>query len=355
MSSIGQLNYAANIIGSYLSLICFILGIIGLSLNCILLRQRIFRNNPCAAYFLASTYANIIVLLINNLFSILQSFDNFQIASVNIVLCKIQRYLSWMSRSLSVWLIVLATIDRFLNSFSDINIRSWSSIKIAKRSIRIITITMMIIYVHMLIFYQLFYTTDSNGNVSSICNPKTGFYAIFTSLLHTAIYSCLPIILMFIFGILTLININRQRRIIVPVNINSRRFQQSTRLNNQLVKMLIIQILIISITTFPLSVQRVYAAFTTNIIKSSYRIAQENLFSQIAQGFSYLAHTTSFYLFTLTGYIFRKELKRLFIRFINYFHGINNNRLMPNNSINTIPIRTQMQKHQSQLQQFTIK
>jgi hypothetical protein len=110
--------------------------------NCILLTRRIFENNPCATYFLASTYANIIVLLLNNLVTIIQSFGNIQFVLINVIICKIQRYDSWMSRSLSVWLIVLSIIDRYLNSFSDINIRSWSSMKTVKRSIAIITITM---------------------------------------------------------------------------------------------------------------------------------------------------------------------------------------------------------------------
>jgi H+/Cl- antiporter ClcA len=124
--------------------------------------------------------------------------------------------------------------------------------KTAKRSVFIITITMMIIYMHMLIFYQIFYTNDSNGNVSSICNPPTGFYVIFSSFLYVIIYGCLPIILMFTFGILTLINIRKQKRIIRPImTINVRRLQQSIRLNTQLLKMLLVQILVISITTFP--------------------------------------------------------------------------------------------------------
>jgi hypothetical protein len=56
-----------------------------------------------------------------------------------------------------------------------------------------------------------------------------------------------------------------------------------------------------------------------------YRMAQENLFAQVVQGCSYMAHSTSFYFFTLSGSIFRQELKRLFIKFINYFHYNNNN------------------------------
>ncbi len=323
MPSIAVLNYASYIIEAYMPLICFILGTVGLCLNCILLTRRIFRNNPCATYFLASTFANIIVLLFNNFLIILQTFDNIQIATMNVALCKIQRYISWMSRALSVWLIVLATIDRYLNSFSDVNIRSWSSMKVAKRSIFIITITMIIIYIHMLIFYQLFYTINSNGNiVSSVCNPQAGFYAIFSSILHVIIYSCLPIILMCIFGILTLKNLKRQRQLIAPMIINSRTLQQRGQLDNQLLKMLLIQVLVISITTLPLSVQRIYSAFTSNISKSLYRIAQEGLFSNIAQGFSYIAHSTTFYLFMLSGRIYREELKRLFIKLTNYFHCI---------------------------------
>lgn len=345
MSPISELNNASYIFGTYLPLICFIFGIIGVCLNCILLTRRMFRNNPCSTYFLGSTYANLVVILINNLVGILQSFGNIQIATMNIGFCKFQRYMSWMFRSLSIWLIVLATIDRYLNSFSDVNIRSWSSMKIAKRSIFLTTFLIMIIYFHMLIFYQLYNTIDSNGNIiSTACNPLPGFYAIFSSILYVIVYSCLPIILMFIFGILTLRNIKRQRQLIAPVNINNVILQQQpNQLNNQLLRVLLVQILIITISTLPLSIQRVYGAIATESNKSSYRIVQENLFSNMAQGFSYIAHSTNFYVFTLTGRIFRQELKRLFIKFINFFHFVNNNiRITDAHRTQTIQLQTRL-------------
>jgi hypothetical protein len=154
---------------------------------------------------------------------------------------------------------------------------------------------------------------------------QLSYAAIINALMYIIIYSCLPIILMFSFGILILININQQQRLIASVNLNRRIVRQNTRLNNQLLKMLLVQIIVISVTTFPTSVQIIYDVSTSYLTKSPYRIAQEQLFFQISEGFSYVAHSTSFYFFTLSGTIFRQELKRLFTKFIHYFPCVNNN------------------------------
>jgi hypothetical protein len=75
--------------------------------NCILLTRRIFENNPCATYFLASTYANIIVLLLNNLVTIIQSVGNIQFVLINVIICKIQRLLSSIKTYHNYFILIL--------------------------------------------------------------------------------------------------------------------------------------------------------------------------------------------------------------------------------------------------------
>ncbi|CAF4393837.1 unnamed protein product, partial [Rotaria sordida] len=44
------------------------------------------------------------------------------------------------------------------------------------------------------------------------------------------------------------------------------------------------------------------------LVKDTLRIAQENLANKTSGGMTYFCHSTSFYLFTLSGSIFRREL-----------------------------------------------
>jgi hypothetical protein len=75
--------------------------------------------------------------------------------------------------------------------------------------------------------------------------------------------------------------------------------------------MLAAQVLVIIISTLPLTIDRLYASFTASVAKDALRIAQENLASQVANTMAYFAHICSFYLYTLTGRVFRKELFRI--------------------------------------------
>ncbi len=131
----------------------------------------------------------------------------------------------------------------------------------------------------------------------------------------------LPSFLMLLFGLLTLNNL-RQRRQIVPRA--SQGNQVVRRTDTQLLRMLTAQVLVIIICTLPFSIYRLYSTFTANLVKDTLRIAQENLAFQIVGAMTYFAHSSSFYLYTLTGTIFRKELIKITRR---YWHPNRNSTL----------------------------
>ena len=54
-----------------------------------------------------------------------------------------------------------------------------------------------------------------------------------------------------------------------------------------------------------------YVSFTSTFIKSTLEIAQDNLLSRSVDTMTYFAHSTSFYLYPLTGTIFRKEFYKI--------------------------------------------
>jgi hypothetical protein len=113
---------------------------------------------------------------------------------------------------------------------------------------------------------------------------------------------------MLLFGFLTLNNIRQQRRVLPVIGEHTRITRRTDR---QLLRMLAAQVLVIIISTLPLTIDRLYASFTASVAKDALRIAQENLASQVANTMAYFAHICSFYLYTLTGRVFRKELFRI--------------------------------------------
>jgi hypothetical protein len=107
---------------------------------------------------------------------------------------------------------------------------------------------------------------------------------------------------MLILGYMTIVNVRGGQHLRRETNAKDR----------QLTMMLIIQVICISILSMPISIQKIYSEMTLNQVKSAERILIENFFATFVVLLALMNTSTSFYLFTLTGKIFRKELKLLF-------------------------------------------
>ncbi|CAF1504498.1 unnamed protein product [Adineta steineri] len=310
-TTINQLNAAASAIVLVVSIINFVLGVVGQLLNLLVFTRPTLRREPCTLYFLSSTCFNLFIVFIVIPVRILANAFGIDQTDYNIGLCKIENFTFFMVRPISCWLIAFACVDRFLHSSTNVSIRRWSSLKTARISIGIIIVAMAILYSHMIVYYEISYITNQYGNIVPSCNAQKGIYRNFNTIWHTTFYSLCPSFLMIFFGSLTLKNI-RQRRLIHPVVGGNNRIGRRT--DSQLLRMLTAQVFIIIISTLPYSICRLYVSFTANVSKDTLRIAQENLASQIVGVMRYFAHASSFYLYTLTGVVFRKELFKIITR-----------------------------------------
>lgn len=311
MSSAEDLNTISSQMTLSISITCIVLGILGHILNIIILSRRSLRSNPCAIYFLAATCANIFVVVIIFPFRILVGTFNIDPTVYNEPLCKIQVCVFSIVRALGLWFIALACIDRFCCSSSTTKLRSLSSMKIAQRSIVSCSIVMCIVYIHYLIYYEIGLAPDRFGRLSPTCVAQRGFYRTFAPLWNMIWYAALPSLIMFIFGLLTIANIRQSHRHVTSHNQSNSISMRRNGVNNQLVKMLLVQVITILLTIAPFFAYRIRASFVTNPMRNEYQLAQENLFLQVATVVSLISPSISFYLFTLSGTIFRRELLRL--------------------------------------------
>ncbi|CAF1518989.1 unnamed protein product [Adineta steineri] len=307
-TTINQLNTAAATIVLVLAFINFTLGAFGLIFNVLIFTRRSLRREPCSLYFFWSSCFDLFVVYVMMPLRTLASSFNLDIANYNLWICKIEYFANYTTRAITCWLIVFACLDRFFHSSTNANIRRMSSLKTTKRAILIIIVTIMLLYSHMLVYFEITNVPDRFGNIVPICNAQKGIYRTFLSFWYMALYSLCPSLLMLLFGILTLNNL-RQHRQIVPTTSGTNQIVRRT--DNQLLRMLIAQVLMIIIATLPYSIYQLYTAFTSNVVKDILRIAQENLAARITGPLINFAHTTSFYLYTLTGTVFRKELRKI--------------------------------------------
>lgn len=311
---ITYLNNVLSQINFYFGLFIFIFGIVGNTLNILVLSQKPLRSNPCVIIFLASSAAGIIAILSGLTSRVLSGIGADLSATVSWI-CKLRGFIIYASRAVTFWLIMFATFDRWLLSSIDANRRQMSSKKNSLRGITIIIILSIIIH------SQLFYCYEANLIGTPLkCYTKNIGCSLMNDLAFAIIAILLPLIFIGIFGWMTILNIRKTRSRIepMPITIMNNMAQGNTNQNRskktdqRLLIMLFVQVICLALLTLPLAIQKLYGTLTINIPKSALQITIENFIYQVTLICTYFASAMPFYVNTLSGgSIFRKAMYTL--------------------------------------------
>jgi hypothetical protein len=292
---------------------------VGNTLNILVLSQRPLRSNSCAWLFLVSSIVNAIGILAGLTSRILSTWGA-DLTTTNQFLCKFRIFLALYGITIGYWLIMLATVDRWLSSSRDVNRRQKSTLKNAQRS------TILVVTIATIAQAQNFYCFEANLiNSPTKCFTRTFLCAIVSSLSYALITILFPLLFMVVFGLVTISNLREAQSRLQPVAMPvDARFgdngatvsigQQTERkkTDRHLLIMLFVQVLLMLLLTLPLSAIQLYLTMTSHIVKSTLRNAIENFIFNILLLFLYLACGMPFYIYTLSGgSVFRKALFNL--------------------------------------------
>ncbi|CAF1109416.1 unnamed protein product [Didymodactylos carnosus] len=229
--------------------------------------------------------------------------DGFNIDPGNYILvyCKMRYYIAWTSRTLSTWFIVLACADRYFSSSPSVSRRQLSSITTAYYTICATTVIGLLIYVHVLVYFNI------DPTQTPACYGMQGMYRLFADFSYLSFYSVIPTFVMCIFGSLTICNVIELHQNVSRSTTAAAAFRIRRR-DRQMLLMLLCQVLIIILTTLAQPAQKLYATFTTATVKTSMDRAHDELAAQIIRSISFLSHCCSCYIFTIISGRYRKEL-----------------------------------------------
>ncbi|CAF0797740.1 unnamed protein product [Adineta steineri] len=307
------LNNTTNQLNRYLAISIFLFGIIGNALNTLVLSQRALRLNPCSWLFLVSSIAYSISIVSGLVPRFLSSW-NADLTNTNPLLCKLRIFIFFNSLTIAFWLIMLATIDRWLSSSINANHRQKSTLKNAQHGMICIVIVSTMIQIQQLVCFEANLT-----NAPIKCYTKTVACSILSDMTFALITVLIPLLVMFILGLMIISNVRQTQARLRPINmaIDSNDGQHTTtvvfgrqkKTDRQLLKMLFVQILVILALTFPLALSKLYTTFTRNTYKSPLQNAIENFIFNLLLNLVNAASGMPFYIYTLTGgNIFRKAL-----------------------------------------------
>lgn len=274
--------------------IIIVVGALGNGLNIIILTRSAFNRHTCSLYFL--------VMAINNFFysTILLTFnllgDGYQQHLLNKsgTACKLISYLLNLCPNISVYLIVLASVDRYFASSSNPQRREWSSVRIARVTVTILLSVLALLLIGVTIIFDL----SSYNTFGCIPYADTFSKQVYMIILVVEFAIFAPC-LMIIFGLLTIYNATRLQ---VSITVVTHR-----RTERQLIRMLLLQLVVHLVLIIPFCTVFIMLSLPINFQVSTLFFF---LFVIFKLPF-YLSFVTPFFLYILSAQIYRQELARL--------------------------------------------
>ena len=290
-------------------IIILVLGTIGNFFNIIIFTRRSLRKNSCSLYFLAGSIVNFVVMYVALLTRYLATSWNIDPSATNPIWCKIRYLLIYPALSLALWFIVLACLDRYFSSSHQVHLRQLSTLSVARKLIILITIVMFLLNIHVIVFAQ---TTIISGIATCTILPDE--YLVFFNIFVPIISCLLPLVLMSIFGILTIVNVRTiHRRRNIQDNSTTRGHLHSN--DRQLIVMLLCQVTIATIIVAPWALINMFSAIGITVLKYQFSSTGSTIYDfcfNVSRMMYYMNPVLGFYIYTLSGPRFRTELKNLF-------------------------------------------
>lgn len=309
---INTLSFVSAQLNRYLSIFILLFGVVGNLLNCLALSQRTLRVNPCASLFLASSIASLLTLLSGVTVRFLAGWGADLTETVGWI-CKLRIFVVYAGRTVASWLIVMATIDRWLSSSAHAHRRQMSTLENAQRAMVVISL------VSTLVFSQLFYCVDANRiNGPVKCSAITNLCQLVNDMALVFLIVLIPSMVMLFFGLLTITNIRRSQlnrvQPSVPVsssttNNTKNQIQQTRKADRQLLKMLFIQVILLTLFPLPQVIHNIYSNITRGQLRSPLHNTISSFSLNLFFLLTYVTNGMPFYIYTLTGgSVFRRAL-----------------------------------------------
>jgi hypothetical protein len=300
------INAIKNKILSSWGIIYLVIGSFGTVLNLIIFTRRaLWSLSPCIPYMFASAMTAIPIMYVAILSRIGIGFQITPFYYIPI-LCKLQVFISNVSTSFTIWFTVGSCWDRYLSSSRSAVVRRMSSMRNTRRTICVIILCISTAYA------QVFYCFEGNLFLAAApCSAKNTPCSIIDTTLLFLIQFITPLLLIFYFGISTLLNIRHLKRpnqIIYVSNTHQTGTRNNLSADRTIQRMVFIQVVLLFICSLPTFTFRVYTNITLTTVKSSLRLSVENLIFNTTLMIYYFDKITSFYTYTLASRPFRKIL-----------------------------------------------
>jgi len=293
----------------YAGTIIVILGFIGNFLSIIIFSRKSLRSRSCSMYFLALSMSDICVLIGYTSENLLFHGYHIQLLS-NTYICKLVIFLIYASTDISNYLLTLAAIDRcVLISYRSGHYRFCRK-SIAKILITVVVILFSLINSHLLYGFHVEQTDSCLPKPNPYRNFYIRHYDAYIDIIKTVL---IPFLTIFICNIFIIFRLTRKQNLLTRVA-SRRRSRRRIEKDRQLTGFLLLTSILFILLSLPSEINDVLRTYLSMQFQQTYACTLWTSTTVLIL-LHQTNHASHFYVYTLTGPIFRKEFQKCFCHY----------------------------------------
>ncbi|CAF0845540.1 unnamed protein product [Adineta steineri] len=292
------------------------LGIIGGTLSCLVFRRKALRKKSCSIYFLFLALADLLVMICWLIHFVLPTY-NIQILILSNFFCKAFVFAMYLGFDLANYILTACSIDRAVSILFPIGSRQFCRRQVAY------TITFVLFIIHTLLNSHIFYgfivkSANSTLNTSiQHCHYRSDsdayqkFFLAYDSYIEVIKTNVIPFIIMSICNLIIIIRVCRSSS---SVNLSNGKTNSKTtkskrkyEKDRQLTFMLLGSAIAFLVLTLPTEINDIIRSYSSE----NHVNEKKYLLSAILVSLAQLNYAIHFYIYTLTGEVFRQQLVKL--------------------------------------------
>lgn len=287
----------------YAGTLTVICGLVGNFLSILVFSRKALRSRSCSMYFLALSVSDILVLLGYILENLLLHGYGIQLLS-SAFMCKSVIFLIYASTDISNYLLTLAAIDRFVLTSDRSAYHHFCQVSTAKALIAVVLVLFSLINSHFLFGFHV----DDNG----LCLPGTRKYSEFyvhhyDSYIDIIKTVLIPFIIIFICNIFIITRLARKHDSLRRTSSHGVRRRQGK--DRQLTGFLLLTSILFVVLSLPSEINDFVRTKLSDQFQMSYA-CELWMSTTILILLHQINHASHFYVYTLTGPMFRKEFQK---------------------------------------------
>ncbi|CAF1146917.1 unnamed protein product [Didymodactylos carnosus] len=321
--------YADRIIYRVFGPFIAVIGLIGSTMSCLVFYRKTLRKKSCSIYFFVLALADLLCLLCIQVHFVLPAY-NYNVLIKSNFFCKVFVFGIYFSFDLANYLLTVCSIDRALIVLCPMKCRKFCSPQIAYIITTVLIIVLALLNIHFLYGFVVYdvhhptvdYTTNTTSILVRHCHCRQDvklyekFFYFYDSYFDVIKSNLIPFMIMIVCNFIIIIRVlksSRLRHSNRRVNgIMSRKSKRKHEKDRQLTLMLVGSAMAFLFLTLPTEINDIIQSHgNKQQAKQLLNIKRNYFITAHLATLSHLNYAIHFYIYTLTGEVFRQQLIKL--------------------------------------------